>query len=357
MSPKHTLNNYRELFLSERPLMDVRAPVEFHQGHFNHTHNHPLLDDQQRQAIGLRYKEQGQDAAIELGWQLATEEIVEHRLQSWSSFVKQHPEGGLYCFRGGLRSRFSQQLLRDHGIDYPIVEGGYKAMRQFLLQELEQACESAPLMIVAGPTGSGKTKAIHQIARSIDLEGSANHRGSAFGQRIGSQQPAQISFENAISQRWLQLGRKQAVVMEDEGRLIGRLNVPNNLQSAMQRAPLLQIDEPLSQRCRWVIEDYVLEPLQRVDIDTFGEQLQNNLYRIRKRLGGLRYGQLLNDFSQACLAWKQAPDPSPFYRPIEQLLRDYYDPMYNYQLQQRQGQVLFRGRCAEIVDWCREQDL
>ncbi|MBB6520593.1 tRNA 2-selenouridine(34) synthase MnmH [Pseudoteredinibacter isoporae] len=357
MSLENTLSNYRELFLSERPLMDVRAPVEFDQGHFNQAFNHPLLDDQQRQQIGLRYKEQGQDAAIELGWQMATEDVLESRLQAWSGFVKQNPEGCLYCFRGGLRSRFSQQILRDHGIDYPIVEGGYKAMRQFLLKELEQACESAPLIIIAGPTGSGKTKAIHNIQRSIDLEGSANHRGSAFGQFIGSEQPAQISFENAVSQRWLQLGRDKAVVMEDEGRLIGRLNVPNIMQSAMQRAPLLQIDEPLNQRCQWVIEDYVLEPLKSVAITQFGESLQNNLYRIRKRLGGLRYQQLQKQFEEACQAWQHKPDPSPFYRPIEQLLRDYYDPMYNYQLQQRQGQVLFRGRCEEIIDWCREQRL
>lgn len=337
--------------------MDVRAPVEFAQGHFKQAQNLPLLDDNQREQIGLRYKEQGQDAAIELGWKMASEDVLANRLAAWTKFAQDNPNGGLYCFRGGLRSKFSQQLLQQQGIDIPIVQGGYKAMRQFLIQELETASETAPLIIIAGPTGSGKTKAIHKIKRSIDLEGTAKHRGSAFGQLHQTEQPAQISFENAISQHWLQLGREQAVVMEDEGRLIGRLSLPHFLQEAMHKAPLILIEEPMEQRCQWVIEDYVVAPLELMGIESFSERLTSNLYRIRKRLGGLRHQQLQSAFDQACLSWQQNRDPSPFYAPIEQLLRDYYDPMYNYQLQQRQGHVLFRGRCNEIIDWCREQDL
>ncbi|WP_299775273.1 tRNA 2-selenouridine(34) synthase MnmH [uncultured Pseudoteredinibacter sp.] len=351
------VDDYQKIFLSDRPMLDVRAPIEFEQGHFQHAQNKPLLDNQQRQSIGLCYKEQGQDAAIEMGWQMATEEVIEARINHWAEFTRANPEGCLYCFRGGLRSRFSQQLLQQHGIDYPIVKGGYKAMRQFLLQELKQACQEAPLIIIAGPTGSGKTKAIEQIERCIDLEAEACHRGSAFGQLLNAQQPAQISFENNISQRWLKLGRERAVLMEDEGRLIGRLNLPDYLQAAMQKAPLVQIEEPLEQRCQWVIEDYVLSPLQHISLEEFSHNLSANLYRIRKRLGGLRYQALQKEFEQACQSWSKQQEASAFYGPIEQLLRDYYDPMYKYQLQQRQGQVLFRGRCQELVDWCREQNL
>ena len=63
--------------------MDVRAPVEFSKGSFPTATNIPLLDDQQREQIGTRYKHAGQDEAIRLGLELATPEIRAQRLQAW----------------------------------------------------------------------------------------------------------------------------------------------------------------------------------------------------------------------------------------------------------------------------------
>ena len=48
-------NDYRQLFLNDVPLMDVRAPIEFSQGAFPAASNIPLLDDQQREQIGIRF--------------------------------------------------------------------------------------------------------------------------------------------------------------------------------------------------------------------------------------------------------------------------------------------------------------
>jgi len=90
-----------------------------------------------------------------------------------------------------------QRWLREEGIDYPLITGGYKAMRQFLLQELERSVASASFVLISGRTGSGKTRVITRLARGVDLEGLANHRGSSFGQ-MTTPQPSQIDFENAI---------------------------------------------------------------------------------------------------------------------------------------------------------------
>ena len=49
-------NDYRRLFLEDTPLLDVRAPVEFERGAFPLAENRPLIDDEERHRIGIRYK-------------------------------------------------------------------------------------------------------------------------------------------------------------------------------------------------------------------------------------------------------------------------------------------------------------
>ena len=123
--------DYRRLFLQDTPLLDVRAPVEFARGAVPNATNLPLLDDLQREQIGIRYKNAGQEEAIRLGLELATPKIRAQRLRDWQGFSDAHPDGFIYCFRGGLRSRTTQQWLQQQGVDYPLVRGGYKAMRRF----------------------------------------------------------------------------------------------------------------------------------------------------------------------------------------------------------------------------------
>src|SRR5690606_21350444 len=139
--------------------------------------NMPLLDDAQREQVGIRYKQQGPQAAIALGLELATPSLRAARLAQWREFYRQHPDGYLYCFRGGLRSQTTQQWLREAGIDYPRVLGGYKAMRGFLLGEFERSVRELPLLVLGGRTGSGKTAFLLQTPPFLDLEGLARHRG------------------------------------------------------------------------------------------------------------------------------------------------------------------------------------
>ena len=146
------------------------------------------------------------------------------------------------------------------GVDYPLVRGGYKAMRRFLLEELEHSVASADIVLVAGKTGTGKTRVVNALSRSIDLEGLANHRGSTFGQ-LPEPQPTQIDFENAISIALLKrlAGGQNRLYLEDEGRLIGRLSLPQSLRNKMTEAPLLVLEQDLQERIDLVVEDYILD--------------------------------------------------------------------------------------------------
>ena len=89
--------DYRALFLTDVPLMDTRAPVEFARGAFPTAANLPLMTDEERHQVGIRYKESGQASAIELGHSLVTGEVREARTRSWCDFARAHPDGYLYC--------------------------------------------------------------------------------------------------------------------------------------------------------------------------------------------------------------------------------------------------------------------
>ncbi|MFA0812515.1 tRNA 2-selenouridine(34) synthase MnmH [Microbulbifer epialgicus] len=354
--------NYQKLFLDDTPLMDVRAAVEFQRGAFPCSENHPLLDDRQRELVGTEYKNQGQQAAIALGWKLATQGVVEDRLFAWKTFIDKFPQGYLYCFRGGLRSRTTQKILCDEGIDYPLIEGGYKAMRNYLLNELENHSRQLSLVVIAGHTGCGKTELIQSTPRALDLEAIAQHRGSSFG-RTGQEQPSQIDFENRVSIDLLKLAQAPGqVFVEDESRLIGRCALPPVLQAAMKVAPRVLVEESLENRARRIVRDYVNRALPRfgsADISAaadLGEDLRNNLSKIRKRLGGLRYQQLDTQLAEANRELEHSGNSEAYIPLVMALLREYYDGSYTYLMKKRKSEVLFCGNHCEVQDWLRDRE-
>ncbi|MEH6568235.1 MAG: tRNA 2-selenouridine(34) synthase MnmH [Halioglobus sp.] len=357
MSHRPDTNDYRSVLLGDVPMMDMRSPGEFEQGAFPCAASLPLMTNDERARVGTCYKKSGQQAAIALGHQLVSGESREQRMAQWRHFTSTHPNGYLYCFRGGLRSQTVRDWLRDEGIDYPLIKGGYKAMRQFLLQELEQCVEQANFVLIAGKTGTGKTRVIEQLPRAVDLEGRAGHRGSSFGQLL-EPQPSQINFENLVSIDLMKLlaGGDHQVFLEDEGHLIGRRSLPHVLLNRMKEAPMFVVEHSLSERVEIVIADYVLDLGQRF-ARAHGEEgsqlhrakLQADLHRIRKRLGGERYQQISSLLDGAFeLQWSSG-NVSSHSSWIEALLTTYYDPMYEYQLGKRAGKILFRGSRAEVV--------
>lgn len=352
-------DDYRAIFLAGAPLLDVRAPVEFAAGAFPGTLNVGILDDDERAQVGTTYKQRGQQAAIELGHRLVCGPVKAERIARWAEFARQHPDGYLYCFRGGLRSQTARQWLREAGIDYPLVKGGYKAMRQFLLGELERQSRQANIGIVGGRTGSGKTRVVRALHRAIDLEGLAHHRGSSFG-RLPGGQPTQIDFENALAIALLQLtaGNDAQLWLEDESRLIGRCAIPLNFRPRMEEAPIALVEEPMDVRVQVVLEDYVIDLLPLYEqaegeaaFELFAANLLSSLDRVQKRLGGLMHHKARGIMEQALARQRTTGDVESHREWIELLLTHYYDPMYDWQLSKKRGDILFRGQRDEVIDW------
>lgn len=356
-------SDYRRIFLQDAPLLDVRAPVEFVKGAFPHSTNIPILDDEQRELIGKRYKNAGQDEAIRLGLELATDEVRAQRLAAWKAYCEMNPEGFLYCFRGGLRSRTTQQWLSQEGVDYPLIQGGFKAMRRFLIDELEASVRSLRLLCVSGLTGVGKTRVLRQTSHHVDLEGIANHRGSAFGGDAHDLQPAVIDWENRVSIELLKHRHNfpgRALLVEDEGRRIGRIGVPDCLYELMLKAPRAIVTVDTETRIRLISEDYILfnwPEFQQVYGATADEEFSrfvlDNLMRIQKRLGGDRYQQVRNSFETGLRELFARGDVSAFFPGIKILLEQYYDPMYRYQIERKKPEILFEGPENEFLQWAQ----
>jgi tRNA 2-selenouridine synthase len=359
--------DYSSLLLAGVPLLDVRAPVEFAQGALPAASNLPLMNNQERAAVGACYKASGQPAALALGHSLVSGSVREARLAAWQTWCEANPNGYLYCARGGLRSHLVQQWLRERHINFPLVEGGYRALRQYALREMD-ALAKRPMFIISGNTGCGKTLLVRELAYGVDLEGIARHRGSSFGRTL-SPQPSQASFENQLAVTLLQkataFGDRPGFrwILEDEGASIGSRHLPLSLREGMQRADIVVINDPFERRLARLEEEY-FRHMAAAFISRLGEEngwqafsgyLRQGLYAIRRRLGlenALRLNALLE---QALLRHRSHNDPGAHLSWLAPLLRDYYDPMYRYQLSKKIQSVCFEGTFEEVTAWLLEQ--
>ncbi|MGB7800876.1 tRNA 2-selenouridine(34) synthase MnmH [Buttiauxella sp.] len=354
--------HYEHLLRADIPLIDVRAPVEFIQGAMPAALNFPLMSDDERTAVGTCYKQHGQQAAIVLGHSLVHGEIREARLQKWLEQCRQNPQGYLCCARGGLRSHLVQQWLREAGVDYPLVEGGYKALRHFAMDVIESRAQW-PMVLVSGNTGGGKTILIRSLPTGVDLEGLAHHRGSSFGRTI-VEQPSQASFENSLAVTLLKKsdGPQVKWVVEDEGRMIGSRHIPECLRDQMLRSPIVVIDEPFEQRLERLKTEYFQQMSEAFlsvhDEDTawlyYGEYLHHGLYAIRRRLGMERFAQFTTLLDEALELQRKTGSVDGHLAWLSPLLEEYYDPMYRYQLSKKADNIVFRGDYQQVEAWLRQ---
>ena len=353
------ISDYRKLLLNNTPMVDVRAPIEFITGALPSAVNLPLMIDEERHQVGIRYKNNGQQSAIELGNKLVTGDIKEQRVQAWQTFMATNPNAVLYCARGGLRSQLSCEWLADIGIACPKVEGGFKSLRGFLYQYLMDYSVNQSFNILSGMTGTGKTQIIQQLATGVDLEGAANHKGSSFGRPLDDQ-PVQINFENRIALDILKLETElpeTKIVLEDESRNIGARNLPHYLADRMAQSSFVVIEMDFEERLERLWQEYVVERYHKT-VAFFGDSgeaefaryLRESLLRVEKRLGGLRTQELLASMDSAIAVQHQDSFASHRHW-LAALTQEYYDPMYSYQLEKKKELVVFRGNRQDVTDW------
>lgn len=307
-------------FLSGRgPIVDVRAPAEYQQGHLPGARNLPLFSDEQRAAVGTTYKQQGRQAAVQLGLELVGPRLGElaAQLTAWAGEAEDGAPLRLHCWRGGMRSESVAWLAGQLDLPVLLLEGGYKAFRRWVLALFETRW---PIHLLGGRTGSGKTDLLLALAEQgaavIDLEGLAHHRGSSFGNLGMPPQPSTEHYENRIAMVLHGYRNAHQIWLEAESVQVGRCRIPAGLWKQMQQAPMLEVQRPLEERLEQLVSVYgVQEP----------QALHEATLRIARRLGPQRTAAALEAIEQS--RWADA---------ARQML-DYYDRCYDHELE-RHGQ-------------------
>ena len=263
-------------FLDEHVLIDVRSPAEYAHAHIPKALSLPLFNDTERAKVGTIYKQVSPESALFKGL-----DIVGPKMSGFiKKAIKWSPSRKVivHCWRGGKRSGSMAWLLKFAGFDVMTIEGGYKAYRQYVLQQFEN--QSIKAIILGGKTGSGKTLILKELEKRgeqiIDLEGLAHHKGSAFGWIGEERQPSSEQFDNNLFDVFRTLNPQKRVWIENESRSVGSVFIQQGFWNQMRSAPLIHIEVPFEVRVNHLIEGYTL---------TSQADLVASFEKIKKKLG------------------------------------------------------------------------
>ncbi|MCC6852092.1 MAG: tRNA 2-selenouridine(34) synthase MnmH [Rubrivivax sp.] len=294
-------------------IIDARSESEFADDHLPGAVNWPVLTDAERARIGTAYKQVSPFDARKQGAVLVARNIASHierelheQGRAWRPLV--------YCWRGGQRSGALATVLDAIGFRVQVLEGGYRAFRRAVRDELETLPLRLALRVLAGRTGSGKSRLLAALvfagAQVLDLEALAAHRGSVLGALPGRLQPTQKAFETALWHALRGFDPARPVWVESESRTIGRLRVPEALLARMRAAPCSVVDMAPAARVALLLEDY--GHFVR-DSESFCERLAA-LRELRGAAAVARWQALARAGGHAAV--------------VRELLEQHYDPIY-----------------------------
>ena len=241
-------------------VIDARSPAEFAEDHLPGAENWPVLDDDERRVVGTEHAQVSAFDARKRGAAMVARrvgDLIEARAQDkphgWRPLV--------YCWRGGKRSGTLAWFLDQIGFRTTVLQGGYKAFREQVREQLATLPLRLDYVVVAGRTGSGKTRLLQALAEAgaqvLDLEGLARHRGSVLGGLPHEPQPTQKAFDTQLWSALSALDPSRPVYVESESRKIGRLQVPTALLDRMRAsARVVMVTMPDAARVQLLVEEY-----------------------------------------------------------------------------------------------------
>ena len=294
-------------------IIDARSEGEFDEDHLPGAVNWPTLNNEERIFIGTTYKQVNAFEAKKRGAAIAARNIAGHidrhvidKPKDWKPLA--------YCWRGGKRSGSLSLILDQIGFRVTLVEGGYKAFRAALVQDIPRLVSRLNWQVICGTTGSGKTRLLTALAlegaQVLDLEALANHRSSVLGAIPGLPQPTQKRFDTLVWEQLSSFEPSRPVFVESESKKVGNVAVPTSLIEAMRASPCLNLVLPDTNRVQLLMEDY---DFFVKDSEAFCERLQV-LTEFR--------GKVLVDEWQASV---RAGNIAPV---VQELLTLHYDPVY-----------------------------
>lgn len=305
-------------------LVDVRTPAEYAETTIPGAVNVPIFSNEERVRVGTMYKQQGKTVARKLGI-----ELVAPKIPALLEQIEQAQQGRpgpviVFCWRGGMRSLAMTSFLNLAGVHARQLVGGHKSFRSQVCAYFDTK-DWPPIYVLRGLTGVGKTQVLHRLAAQdfpvVDLEGLANHRGSAFGALGLQPQPGQKMFEALLWDRLQQLESAGYLLTEGESLHIGRLLVPKRFHQAMQVQTSLWLKASLEFRTKIILEDYPA-------LDQLRGQFEKPICALKERLGSKVVEQLLALLNAG--KWEEL---------VHELMVHYYDPLYLHTLPERRAEI------------------
>ncbi|EOO9894033.1 tRNA 2-selenouridine(34) synthase MnmH, partial [Escherichia coli] len=175
---------------------------------------------------------------------------------------------------------------------------------------------------------------------------------------------SQASFENLLAAEMLKTDARQDLrlwVLEDESRMIGSNHLPECLRERMTQAAIAVVEDPFEIRLERLNEEYFLR-MHHDFTHAYGDEqgwqeyceyLHHGLSAIKRRLGLQRYNELAAQLDTALTTQLTTGSTDGHLAWLVPLLKEYYDPMYRYQLEKKAEKVVFRGEWAEVAEWVK----
>ncbi|TXH89599.1 MAG: tRNA 2-selenouridine(34) synthase MnmH [Rhodoferax sp.] len=294
-------------------VIDARSEDEYAEDHLPGALNWPTLNNEERITIGTMYKQVNAFEAKKRGAAIAARNIARHidthvidKPKNWAPLT--------YCWRGGKRSGSLSLVLGQIGFHVTLIEGGYKAFRSAMREDLEQRVDQLQWRVVCGTTGSGKTRLLQALqaegAQVLDLEALACHRSSVLGALPGIAQPSQKHFDMRIWDVVRHFDPTKPVFVESESKKVGNVAVPEGLILAMRRSPCISLQLPDPLRVTLLLEDY--------------DYFVQNTERFSERLEALTQARGKTVIQQ----WQTDVREGRIGQVVLALLTEHYDPVY-----------------------------
>jgi len=240
-------------------IIDARSEDEHALDHLPGAVNWPSLNNEERIFVGTMYKQLGAFDAQKHGAAMVAANIARHIQREVLTLPKSW-QPLIYCWRGGKRSGSLSLVLGQIGFKVNLIEGGYKAFRAALVEDIPKRVAPLQFKVISGPTGSGKTRLLQALiaegAQVLDLEDLACHRSSVLGHIPGQPQPSQKHFDTLVWQALRSFDPTRPVFVESESRKVGNLSVPESLMLAMRESPCFELQISLEERVALLMEDY-----------------------------------------------------------------------------------------------------
>src|SRR5262249_43869368 len=170
------------------------------------------------------------------------------------------------------RSRALTEVLNEVGWRAAQLEGGYRAYRRHVVEELATRPWRFDFAVICGLTGSGKRRLLDALrgagAPALRPPGDPRHRRSLLGDLPNDAQPSQKWFESQLADALSRLDPGRPVYVESESRRIGSVQMPDALLAQMRAGRAITLTTPLAQRVSLLKEEYahfLLAPDQLAD--------------------------------------------------------------------------------------------